>query len=117
MPTANLFGFDKRTGQLYADENACQDSLYTGINAIGSLVDLVSQTIDALNLNCQRLCDARIKVMHEYNRQIKTARIASDNAIHKKLAERWFSAPLPAFYTTRRILLGSAAEEHLKGWS
>jgi len=117
MPTANLFRFNKRTGHLEVNEQACSATKYQGENHHHSLAELVSNTIATLNLNCQRLCDARLEVMHDYNRQIKKARETRNTAIHAMLAKRWFSKPWAAFFTTRRYLLGTAAEERLKEWA
>lgn len=115
MPAARLFKVNRRTGQLEVDAQACGKVDFQGVNHCGSLILLVSESINVLNLNCQRLCDARLEVMHAYDRQIKSARKAGRKNIHHILAERWLSKPWPSFFSTRRALLGDAAEDYLKG--
>lgn len=114
MPAERLFRLNRRTGQLEADEQACRDTGFQGLNHCGSLTLLVEESIKVLNLNCQRLCDARLEVMHAYDRLIKKARNAGQKNIHHIVAERWFSKPWPSFFTTRRYLLGAAAEAYLQ---
>lgn len=114
MPAARLFKVNRRTGQIEADEQACANASFQGVNHQGSLVSLVGESIDVLNLNCQRLCDARLEVMHAYEGLIKKARNAGRKDIHQILAERWFSKPWPSFFSTRRDLLGATAEAYLK---
>lgn len=112
--TANLFSFNRLTGKLDVDAAACATAEFNGVNQYASLEQLVTETIRILNLNCQRLCDSRLEVMHAYNRFIKQAREIGQADIHRRLTRHWFSKPWPAFFTTRRILLGRAAESYLQ---
>lgn len=113
ISTANLVDFDKASGELSVNKAACE-GLADIDNQYSTLEDLVTKTIEILNLNCQRLCDDRLAVLKEWNRQFKVARTANDQDWKKKLAERWFSTPWPAFFTTKRILLGKDAEDYLE---
>lgn len=113
VSTASLFTFDKATGRLGVDVDACQ-LLAGSQNQYETVEKLVIKTIDILNLNCYRLCDDRLKVLREWNQQISKARQVNNIHIHQQLAQRWFSKPWPSFFTTRRILLGSHAENYLK---
>lgn len=110
--TANLFTFDMATGELGVNQGACE-GLADIENQCSTLVELVEETIKVLNLNYQRLCDDRIEIRNEWNRQLKRARESNDREFHKKLAERWFSERWPSFFTTRRTLLGKHAEAYL----
>ncbi|WP_163370119.1 retron Ec78 anti-phage system effector HNH endonuclease PtuB [Endozoicomonas acroporae] len=114
--TPCLFKFDKRTCELSPDPEACA-RLADVDNQYESLVQLVEETIRILNLNCARLVDDRKKVFYHYERLLKQARSKGLNPrqYKAKLAEQWFRSRWPSFFTTRRILLGQAAEEWLAG--
>ena len=109
----NLLKFDKATGRLYADLNACAQVTLSP-NQIGSTEGLINTTIQILNLNCQRLCDNRLEVLKSYNQEIKKARMANNSQIFSQLAQHWFQEVWPSFFTTRRILLGQHAEAYLQ---
>ncbi|MGB3919332.1 MAG: retron system putative HNH endonuclease [Thiothrix litoralis] len=111
-----LFTLEKRSGKLLPDEGACGQVDIPG-NRCDSVATLVQNTIDVLNLNCDRLNQQRLVVLHDYERRVKQARLKNDKTIFYTLAQRWFSLHWPAFFTTRRILLGSHAEVHLQTMS
>jgi uncharacterized protein (TIGR02646 family) len=111
-----LFDLDKPTGELRPNVNACEQ-VEIADNRCASVVELVQNTIDVLNLNCDRLNKQRLAVLHGYERRIKQARLKNDRTIFQTLAQRWFGQHWPAFFTTRRILLGSHAEVHLQTMS
>ena len=71
--TPCLFQFDKRTGKLKPDPDACAQ-LADIDNRYDSLVELVEKTIEILNLNCPRLADSRKVLLFEYERLQKQAR-------------------------------------------
>lgn len=108
MPAAKVFKFNKSNGRLDVDVDACAKIEGT------ELAHLASETLRILNLNCQRLCDIRLEVLRSYNQLIKRAREQNNRAIHQQLAQRWFSQQWPSYFSTRRDLLGSAAEKHLQ---
>ena len=112
--TPCLFKFDKRTCELSPDPDACTQ-LEDIDNRYESLVELVQKTIEILNLNCSRLVDERRAVLNAFNREFAKARKANNHQYKTQLAERWFRTHWPSFFTTRRILLGRAAEEWLAG--
>jgi uncharacterized protein (TIGR02646 family) len=107
-----LFDFDKRTGELKPKEN------YAGIefenNQYRSTTELVIKTIEHLNLNCDRLNQQRLALLRQYNQEIAKARKNNDKSIFTKLAEHWFQKQWLPFFTTRRILLGTHAENYLE---
>lgn len=112
-----LFDFDRRTGELLANITACaQIDQQQGLPA-QTTQTRIQENIRTLNLNCDRLCQHRRKVLINYNQELKKARESGDSSFHQKLAQRWFSKRWPAFFTTRRILLGQAAENHLQAIS
>jgi uncharacterized protein (TIGR02646 family) len=106
-----LFDFDKRTGELKPKSD------YAGIefqhNQYDTIAELVTKTIEHLNLNCDRLNQQRLEVLKFYNQEIAKARKNNDTSIFAKLAERWFQKQWLPFFTTRRIVLGSYAENYL----
>lgn len=109
----NLFQFQKRTGKLEAHIENCK--LVTIPNNIYSTTEeLVTKTIDNLNLNCNRLMVNRNKIFIEYNKRVARGRKNNDKDIQRKIAKEWFSQKFPSFFTTRRILLGKYAEDFLR---
>lgn len=107
-----LFQFDKATGELKPDLEACND-IVLDENIFDSTAELVSNTIAILNLNCDRLNNQRLELLYEYNRLVTNARKRNDRTIFVSLAERWFRYSWPDFFTTRRILLHKHAEKYL----
>jgi len=116
MPAAKIFKFNKSNGALEVDKDACANIYYYGCNNFPSLADLAEETLRVLNLNCQRLCDARLEVLIFYSRKIKEARLRNNKQIFQQLAQSWFSTRWPSFFTTRRDLLdqNQAAEKYLQ---
>lgn len=114
MPEMKIFKFNKSNGTLEVDKEACAKISFSDCNHFASFAELAEETLQALNLNCQRLCDARREVFFHHERIIKKAREIGNKQIREKLAQQWFSIPWPSFFTTRRDLLGKAAENHLK---
>ena len=109
-----LFDFDKRTGELQACITACARADELQALPAHTTQTQVEENIRVLNLNCDRLCKDRREVLIHYNKELKKARENNDKTFHQKLVQRWFSKPWPAFFTTRRILLGQTAETYLQ---
>lgn len=114
MPEIKIFKLNKSTGALEVDELTCKQIAETELQTSADLIELAKETLRILNLNCQRLRDARLEVLKAYNQYIKKAREQNNQKIHQQLAHRWFSAPWPSYFTTRRDLLGQAAEHYLQ---
>ena len=100
----SYFSLDKRNGNLMVNNELQDDSLKA----------LVEKTIRNLNLNCDRLCANRLEILKLYNREIKKARDVNNRNIFEYLCDKWFSHRWQSFFTTRRILLGSYAENYLQ---
>lgn len=113
-PFPNLFTLDMSTGYLKPDEDACA-AVEVRENAYNTTAELVSNTIDILNLNCDRLAEKRRRLIWNINRNIKTLRDykVPPSEMHGKLVDRYFKSKWPEFFTTIRCCLGSAAEEFL----
>lgn len=107
-----LMQFDRRTGKLTPDREACAQVNLAG-NRLDSTESLVENTIRVLNLNCDRLNQQRREVLFAFERVVKAARKANDMEIFQKLCNRWFSIRWPTFFTTRRALLADHAEDYL----
>ena len=91
--TACLFIFDKETGKLLVNYDVCQQLATDNLsNQYGdNWCMLAEQTINILNLNCERLCADRWEVLKFYNSQIKKYREMGDRAGLSKLSESIFS--------------------------
>lgn len=114
MPEIKVFKFNKSTGALEVDELACKQIIETEQQTSAYLIGLAKETLHILNLNCQRLRDARLEVLKAYNQLIKKAREQNNQKIHQQLAQRWFSNHWSSYFSTRRDLLGKAAENYLQ---
>lgn len=111
--TPALFSFDKSTGKLMVNNLACSN--YVPIcNNFATVDELVENTIKVFNLNCNRLTEERLVIFYTYERIIKSAREKNNTEIFNQLATRWFNDRWKGYFTTRRIILGSSAEKHLK---
>ena len=108
------FDFDLLTGRFTVNEPICSeiDGLL-GLSANATFTSLDKTVNIALNLNCDRLCTDRLQVLIQYNREREQARKRKDKDFRQKLAAKWFSKKWPSYFTTRRILLGQAAEAKL----
>jgi len=110
-----LFFLKKSTGELLADEACCAEVSLEG-NKHPTTQALVEHTISMLNLNCDRLCEARKRILWHIERNKKQLRDAAktpqqgmDELAHRFLRQRW-----PGFFTTIRFCLGAAAEQYLQ---
>ncbi|MFG0411102.1 retron system putative HNH endonuclease [Pseudomonas sp. FYR_11] len=110
----SLFFLERSTGRLLPDEQACARTALPG-NKHPSTQELVQHTIDMLNLNCVRLCEARLRVHWDIERNKKSLRLQNirpEEAL-RSLAERYYRQRWPGFFTTIRFCLGNTAEQYL----
>lgn len=112
-PYAPFLEFDKATGRLEPNVVICETLNSYMPNNYGSFYDLAKETIEILNLNCDRLNSNRLKVLHEYNRLIGIARKTNNRDMVNNLPDHWFRNKSLPFFTVRRCLLGTQAEEYL----
>ena len=112
MPAECLFELNRTTGELFPNEIICSRVTITE-NRYSTVAELVWKTIRILGLNCDRLKQNRLKVIHEFEK-IRQGRKHNSrmnkSSIRTAIAEQWFEKPM-SFYTTRRILLGNYAED------
>jgi uncharacterized protein (TIGR02646 family) len=109
-----LFDLDKQTGEFCSNSVLCTQVTIPS-NDFNSTSELIEKTIVVFNLNCDRLTQQRRQVLFSIEREKKKARQKGENPSEalSKLAERYFREKWPAFFTTRRILLGQYAENYL----
>ncbi len=113
--TPSLFRLEKSTGRLLPDPVHCAAMPAWPENRLPDLEALVQHSIDMLNLNCDRLCEARLRVSRDIERNKKRQRDAGFSAEQglSNLAVRYLRQRWPGFFTTIRLCLGEAAEAHL----
>ncbi len=112
-----LFEVNKFNGELRANPAQCGLADPWPNNHHADMTALVGHTIRVLNLNCSRLCTARLVVIHDIERNKKKQRLAG-RPPHEglsMLARRYLHLPWPGFFTTICFCLGSAAADHLNG--
>ncbi|MGN7511697.1 retron system putative HNH endonuclease [Aeromonas salmonicida] len=105
----SLFNYDISTGKLIPNKEKCLN--FTPVkNNFNTSLELVENTLFVFNLNCERLTIRRKVIFNYYQKRIKEARKKNDTTIFNRLAETTFRNKWPSFFTTRRIILGHAAE-------
>ncbi len=115
MASPNLFQLEKSTGRLLPDPKNCTTVPDWPGNPHTDVQTLVQYTIDMLNLNCDRLCQARLVIIRDIERNKKKQRSQGMSAQQglNNLAAFYWHQRWPGFFTTLRICLGTAAEAHL----
>lgn len=98
-----LFVLKKDSGELHPNSEYCQRTTITP-NNFNSTEELVSNTIQILNLNCLRLCTARREILFAYSKMVKTAKDNNDASKLEKFARSWLYGTYE-FQTTRNIIL------------
>ena len=111
----NLFSLEGGSWKLLADEKSCTNVTFAE-NTYFSTFELVCQTINILNLNCDRLVEERKQLVFNINRNIKTLRDKgySPNEVPGQLVSRYFNEKWPKFFTTLRCFIGTAVDDYLK---
>ncbi|MEN4544765.1 retron system putative HNH endonuclease [Pantoea agglomerans] len=102
-PEHELFMFDKKNGNLLPNKTYCDGfefENHTNVN----IEELVKKTIIVLNLNCERLCKARLVMLHEFNRSLANYRSTNNITVFRNLVIRW-SKGTPSFFQTTRLML------------
>ncbi len=113
----NLFELDKSTGKFEPHVENCESDRQVQVieNNFGTLEKFVQNTIDMLNLNCDRLCRARLQIIRSIKRDQKQQRkngFTQEQGLNN-LAKKYFSYSKKQFFTTFRLYLGATAEEYL----
>ncbi len=112
LPTARLFRFSSKDGEIFPDEIAC--------NQAGIPIENVNYTInEILALNVPRLKDQRLAVITQLDEDINELDDGSVDLvnIYRKIAEIYFGdgqGNWPRFFTTMRWVLKEGAEQHLQ---
>ncbi|MBB3118691.1 retron system putative HNH endonuclease [Pseudoduganella violacea] len=113
----SLFLIEKWNGNLAPDAANCAASLPITGNRHADVLSLVQHTIDMLNLNCERLCQARLRIVRDIEHNKKKQRLAGFSPTDgmANLAQHYLRQKWPAFFTTIRLCLGTAADSYLAG--
>jgi uncharacterized protein (TIGR02646 family) len=111
----SFFRLEMSTGRLLPDPNHCAALPAWPGNRHADAQTLVQHTIDMLNLNCDRLCNARLAIIRDIERNKKRQREAGFSAQQGlgNLAVHYLRQRWPGFFSTIRLCLGTAAETHL----
>lgn len=109
-----LLFLEKSTGKLIPDEQSCENVMQAE-NQHEDVKSLVQNTIDMLNLNCDRLCMSRRQVIWDIENKKKKKRNNGYTAQQGllEIAEFYFRTNWPQFFTTVRLSLGPEAEKYL----
>ena len=109
------FCYDMRTGELVPNTKFCSEHPALPGNTLSSTFELLQNTLRVLNLNCDRLCQARLKVsryLEHQKKQFRERHIQASVAL-RSLAQRYFATQWPAYFTVLRHCLQPYAEEYL----
>lgn len=112
-PYPVAFLVNKGNGELYPNQDFCDAHPHISLQT--STYEMLKNTLSIYNLNCNRLCSARLVVIREMEKQKAKKResnIPITEAIND-LAEMHLQIGRP-FFSTRRAYLGAVAEEYLK---
>jgi uncharacterized protein (TIGR02646 family) len=111
----SLFRIDKMTGFLHPDSAHCSALPPIPNNQHATIESLVQHTIDMLNLNCDRLAEARKKIIFSIEHDKKTQRDRGFSAQTglNNLAQKYFQTHWRNFFTTIRLCIGPIAENYL----
>ncbi len=101
---SDLFDLDKQSGELRPSEQC--ENFNVPLNHFRSTREIVENTIEVFNLNCDRLCKARLEVFWEFERVKKVCRLQKDRTVLENLVLRW-SGTYP-FQTVRDLMLRQA---------
>ena len=117
VPTRpSLFTINKFAGEISPCEVQCNAVAPWPQNQYADVKTLVEKTIVVLNLNCRRLCEARLCVIRDIEQNKKKQReagLTSQQGL-AALAQRYLRSPWPRFFTTICLCLGSAADAYLQ---
>lgn len=111
----SLLRLEMSTGKLFPNTGQCETTNAWPGNMHPDMESLVQHSLDMLNLNCDRLCQARLKLIRDIERNKKKQREKGLSPAQglSNLAARYLRQRWPAFFTTIRLCLGNAAEAHL----
>ncbi|MGZ8218670.1 retron system putative HNH endonuclease [Methylomagnum sp.] len=112
----NLFAIHLGTGKLRANVEICASVPVFEPNHCGDTAALVENTIRILNLNCDRLCQDRLRVIRSLEhakKQLRQRGIPTNQAL-PSLTQHYFQRRWSPFFTVIRSYLGETAERHLE---
>jgi hypothetical protein len=104
----NVFTLRRDTGRLAPDKSACDQA--------GIRESDLSGTIEALNLNCNRLAQARRNIavaIEKRKKALRDKRHGPEKAV-SIMVSQYLGGKFPEYFTTYRCCLGKAAEDYLR---
>ena len=111
----NLFRVNKSDGTLGADSAECGTVNVNG-NRHASTEILVDHTIRMLNLNCDRIAQARLMLIRNIEKdkkQLRSSGLNPEQAL-PNLCKKYFRKVWPQFFTTIRACLAPASDAYLR---
>lgn len=115
-PFPAAFCYDMGTGELAPNPEFCSQHPSLPGNTLSSTQELLLNTLRVLNLNCDRLCQARLQVsryLEHQKKQFRERRIQAPTAL-RSLAQRYLSTQWPAYFTVLRHCLQPYADTYLR---
>jgi len=111
----NLFLVAESTGYIKANKKTCSEVAIPG-NTYETTFELVTHTIEILNLNCSLLAEARreyLKEASEHMEQVREMKYDSEQVI-AVLGNYYFDNGFPEYFTSLRSLWGEKFDDYLK---
>lgn len=116
-PFPNLFKISL-SGRLLPNCKTCSQVTIPR-NNFPTTQELIQNSIDLLNLNCDRLCHERKRVLHFIDKYIEKGRLngKKPEEVYLSLIQLFFHKRWPEYFTTIRCRLGEYAEKYLRSIS
>lgn len=114
-PFPAAFILKRGTGELCPNQEFCTQYPNFQPNTLPTTYALLENTLQVLNLNCDRLCDSRrrLSTTIEHDKaKLREANRGAQDAL-RTLAKKYFTLSRYPFFTTVRYCLGKAAEDYL----
>lgn len=110
-----LFKVNWSDGSLVADFAVCSSVVIPGNQHVNTET-LVNHTVDMLNLNCDRLAQARLAIIRniEKDKKQQRARGFQPHQALPNLCQKYFRRAWPQFFTTIRACLAPASDAYLQ---
>lgn len=114
-PFPAAFCYDMGTGELVPNPQFCSEHPALPGNTLSSTQELLLNTLRVLNLNCDRLCQARLKVsryLEHQKKEFRERRIQASVAL-SSLTRRYLTKQWPEYFTVLRHCLQPYSEDYL----
>ncbi|MBQ7585115.1 MAG: TIGR02646 family protein [Desulfovibrionaceae bacterium] len=115
-PFPAAFGYNMGTGELFPNPEFCDAYPKIPYNESLNTKDLLLNTLEVLNLNCDRLCSARLRVskyLEQTKKKLRENHAKASIAL-PRLVKRYFANPWPEYFTVLRYCLAPYADNYLR---